>query len=347
MKILHTADWHLDAPLQGQPESLRQALSGVPGQILELVQSENCDMVLLAGDLFDGAYTPHTYRSLYNTLEQMAVPVFIAPGNHDFCAVESPWLRELWPENVHIFKNSPIESVSLPALNARVYGAGFTGMDCPGLLQDFRANQSEKYAIGIFHGDPTQVDSPYNPITKAQVENSNLDYLALGHIHKRDAFRAGRTLCAWPGCPMGKGYDEPGEKGVYIVTLDETASVEFCPLQTPRFYDLQIAPEKLGEILPPVGNENYYRITLTGEWEAPDLTALQAEYSRFPNLVLRDKTIRPVDIWGTSGEDSFEGLYFSLLRQAMEAAADEEKDEILLAAEISRRLLEGQEVVLP
>ena len=92
MKILHTADWHLDAPLQGQPESLRQALSGVPGQILELVQSENCDMVLPAGDLFDGAYTPHTYRSLYNTLEQMAVPVFIAPGNHDFCAVDDSFL---------------------------------------------------------------------------------------------------------------------------------------------------------------------------------------------------------------------------------------------------------------
>ncbi len=347
MKILHTADWHLDAPLQGQSEALRQALAGVPGQILELVQSQNCDMVLLAGDLFDGAYTPHTYRNLYNTLAQMAVPVFITPGNHDFCDLESPYIRELWPENVHIFKNNAIESVAVPALNVRIYGGAFADKDCPALLQSFRADCTEKYAIGIFHGDPTQTDSPYNPITKAQVENTNLDYLALGHIHKADAFRAGRTLCAWPGCPMGKGYDEEGEKGVYIVTLDEIASVEFYPLQTPRFYDLQTAPEKLSEILPPVGNENYYRITLTGECETPDLPALQAKYAHFPNLIFRDKTIRPVDIWGTSGEDSFDGLYFSLLRQALEDAPEAEKDEILLAAEISRRLLEGQEVVLP
>ncbi len=326
---------------------MRKALLEVPGQILEIQKQRNCDLVLLSGDLFDGAYTHYTYRMLYSVLEQMAVPVFIAPGNHDFCSPESPWLREIWPENVHIFKNNAIESVALPALNARVYGAGFTGMDCPALLQNFRAECPEKYAIGVFHGDPTQTDSPYNPITKAQVENTNLDYLALGHIHKGDAFRAGRTLCAWPGCPMGKGYDEEGEKGVYIVTLDEVATVEFCPLQTPRFYDLQTTPEELADILPPVGNENYYRITLVGECETPDLTALRNTYARFPNLVLRDKTIRPVDIWGTSGEDSFDGLYFSLLRQALEDAPEAEKDEILLAAEISRRLLEGQEVVLP
>ena len=36
MKILHAADWHLDAPMQGATEALRQILSGVPGQIFEL-----------------------------------------------------------------------------------------------------------------------------------------------------------------------------------------------------------------------------------------------------------------------------------------------------------------------
>ena len=59
MKILHAADWHLDAPLQGHGERLRQALHAVPGQIFELCREENCDLVLLSGDLFDGAYTPY------------------------------------------------------------------------------------------------------------------------------------------------------------------------------------------------------------------------------------------------------------------------------------------------
>ena len=347
MKILHTADWHLGAPLQGHGEELRQALAAVPGEILEVVRQEACDLVLLAGDVFDGAYTPHTYQMVYDTLKAMDVPVFITPGNHDFCSPDSPWNKELWPENVHIFRSQAVESKAISELNCRVYGAGFTAMDCPSLLEGFRAEQTEKYAIGIFHGDAAQVNSPYNPITKTQVQNSNLDYLALGHIHKADQFVAGKTLCGWPGCPMGRGYDEQGEKGVYIVTLEDTASIRFRPLNTPRFYDLQAEPKALGSVLPPVGSDDYYRITLIGDCEMPDLEGLKARFSQFPNLVLRDHTIRPVDVWGSLGEDSFEGTYFGLLKAAMETADETEKEEILLAAEISRRLLEGQEVVLP
>ena len=347
MKILHTADWHLDAPLQGYGEELRKALAAVPGQILEICRQENCDMVLLAGDIFDGAYTYHTYQNLFDVLQAIQVPVFITPGNHDFCSSDSPWTKELWPANVHIFKNNAMESVVLPGLNTRVYGAGFSAMDCPALLEGFRADCEETYAVGIFHGDPTMVNSPYNPITKQQVQQCNLDYLALGHIHKAGSMQAGKTLCAWPGCPMGKGYDETGEKGVYIVDLQDTASLRFYPLDTPRFYDLLSEPKDLGNVLPAVGNENYYRITLTGSCEKPDLTALQAEFAQFPHLILRDKTTRPVDIWGSLGQDSFEGVYFGLLRKALDTAREEEKQEILLAARLSRQLLEGQEVVLP
>ena len=345
MKILHTADWHLDAPLQGHSEQLRQALAAVPGKIFEICKQEHCDLVLIAGDLFDGPYTPHSYQNLYDVLKAMEVPVFITPGNHDHIGPDSPWNKELWPENVHIFTG--ISSVGLQNLDLRVYGAGFESMDCPALLEGFRAEQTETYAVGIFHGDPTQVNSPYNPITKLQVQNSGLDYLALGHIHKADSFTAGKTLCAWPGCPMGKGYDEQGEKGVYIVDLQETANIRFIPLDTPRFYDLECAPSQLSSILPPVGNSDYYRITLTGSCDVPDLGALQAEFSRFPNLVLRDKTTRPVDVWGSLGQDNFEGVYFGLLKQATETATEEELQEILLAAELSRQLLDGQEVVLP
>ena len=347
MKILHTADWHLDAPMQGYGESLRQALASVPGQVFEIVKAEKCDLVLIAGDVFDGAYTPATYQNLFDVLKAMEVPVVITPGNHDYNGVSSPWFRELWPENVYIFRSAQVESVAIPQLNTRIYGAGFESIDCPALLENFRADCREKYAIGVFHGDPTMANSPYNPITKAQVQASNLDYLALGHIHKADSFTSGKTLCAWPGCPMGKGYDEDGQKGVYIVTLEDTASVAFHPLNTPCFYDLQTTPAELAAVLPAVGSEDYYRVTLTGSCEKPDLAALQAEYARFPNLVLRDKTTRPVDVWGSLGEDSFEGVYFGLLRQAMEEADEPEKQEILLAAQLSRALLEGQEVKLP
>lgn len=347
MKILHSADWHLDSPLSGQSPALREALSQIPDKLLQLCREENCDLVLLAGDLFDGSYTPYTYRHLYDVLKEMAVPVFITPGNHDCCKSDSPWLREVWPENVHIFKSSQIESVSLPEQNAKIYGAGYTAMDCPGLLEGFTARQDEKYAIGILHADATTPSSPYCPITHSQVAESGLDYLALGHIHKGDSFNAGKTLCAWPGCPMGRGYDEPGVKGAYIVTLEDKATLQFRALSTPRFYDLKSTVDGLYNLLPPVGSNDFYRITLTGEADTPDLKALQKEFSRFPNLIFRDNTSRVADIWGNAGADSFEGIYFGLLRQALENSPEGEKEKILLGAKLSRMLIDGQEVVLP
>ena len=345
IKILHSADWHLGAPLLGR-EDLRQELLKIPGKLSALCRRENCDLVLLAGDLFDGGYTRESLQILNSALAEMAVPVFISPGNHDYVGGESPWLTETFPENVHIFKSNTIESVDLPALGCRVYGAGFTGMDCKALLAGFRA-EGNAVNIGIFHGDPTLAASPYNPISRLQAEQSGLHYLALGHIHQTGSFLAGNTLCAWPGCPMGRGYDEEGEKGAYIVTVDGGVSARFVPLDTPRFYDLQGFFEDMDRLLPAVGSADYYRYTLTGEAENVDLAALSQKYAHFPNLVLRDRTVPPVDIWGSAGQNSFVGVYFGLLRQAMVEAEDAKKEEVLLAAKLSRQLMEGQEVILP
>ncbi len=351
MKILHSADWHLDAPMAAGDEALRAALLSVPGKLAALCREEHCDLVLLAGDLFDGPYTAQSLHALRTALGEMEVPVFIAPGNHDHMAV-GPWQTETFPENVHIFTQSHMMTVAVPALNAWVCGAGYTSMDCDALLEGFTAADPNALTIGILHGDPTVASSPNCPITRTQVEHSGLTYLALGHIHKGGSFTAGKTLCAWPGCPMGHGYDETGEKGALIVTIGDSVSTRFVPLDTPRFYDFEVeagtdAAAALDRALPAVGSNDYYRITLTGPSEPLDIPALAARFCRFPHLVLRDRTTPPLDIWGSAGDDTFEGTYFSMLRSALEQAAPEDKDAVLLAARISRQLLEGQEVTLP
>ena len=354
MKILHSADWHLDAPIGNyspqQQEFLRGELLRVPGKIATICRQEGCDMVLLAGDLFDGNYTRDSYQAVYNALEEMAVPVFITPGNHDFISMTSPWTRERWPENVHIFTQQTLTMVQLPG--CRVWGAGYDAMEAPAMLKGFTAEEGEGYAIGILHGDTTQAKSPYCPVTKKQIADCGLDYLALGHIHKGDQLRAGNTLCAWPGCPMGHGYDETGEKGVLIVQLDQEAKARFVPLDTPRFYDLQTEPEEdpvgaVSSLLPAVGCSDFYRITLNGPCEPIHMEQLQKEFSQFPNLVLRDRTVRPVDPWSALGEDSFEGMYFKLLQENLQDADAQQQQIVQLAAKISRQLLDGREVKLP
>lgn len=356
MKILHSADLHLDAPFTGrsdaQAQTLKKALLKVPGLLAELCRRENCDLVLLSGDLFDGPWSRDSYLALRSALEEMAVPVFISPGNHDFVSPESPYLTEHWPENVHIFTRTAMESISLPALDCRIYGAGYRSMDCDGLLVDFQAEGTERWHIGILHGDPTQVSSPYCPITANQIRESGLHYLALGHIHKTGTLRAGETLCAWPGCPMGRGFDELDTKGALIVTLEDAVHAEFVPLQTTRFFDYETAPGSdptaaLSSLLPALVDDNFYRVTFTGESAPLDIAALRDAFAQFPNLELRDRTVPPLDIWGTASEDTLEGVYFRLLKSALDDADEATRETLTLAARISRQILDGQEVRLP
>ena len=151
---------------------------------------------------------------------------------------------------------------------------------------------------------------------------------------------------------MGRGFDELGEKGVLVVTLENTKSVKFVPLDTVRFHDLEVAAEEdpaqsLAALMPGAGSDDLYRITFTGESVGVDLEELTRRFSQFPNLELRDRTVPPVDIWAAAGSDSLEGVYFGMLKSQLETADEETARRLRLAAQISRKILDGQEVGLP
>lgn len=356
MKILHSADWHLDSPITGRSEEqaqyLRQELLKIPDKIATLCKNEGCDLMLLAGDIFDGTYSQESLHAVRTALKEVSVPVFIAPGNHDFASPSSPWLTESWPENVHIFTKPTIEAVSLPKLGCKIYGAGYEAMDCPGLLKGFHAEGDEHWHIGLLHGDPLQPNSPYCPVTHLQVKESGLDYLALGHIHKGGSFRAGDILCAWPGSPMGRAFDEPDMKGCLLVTLDEQVSARFLPMHTPRFYDLtadagENAVEAAEDLLPPAATQDFYRVTFTGYSAPLDLDAIQSHFPHIPHLELRDRTLPEVDLWSCINEDTLEGVYFKILHDGMDTESEKLRQNLKLAAKISRQILDGQEVSLP
>lgn len=351
LKLLHSADWHLGTPFRSLPEAQRERLHRLqlelPGRIAALCRREQCDLVLLAGDLFDSPAPPREcVDAVRRALEQCAVPVCISPGNHDYCTPSSPWLTETWPENVHIFTGAP-DHIDLPKLDCRVYGAGYQSMDCPALLEGFHAEGDARRCVGVFHGDPLSLSSPCCPVTAAQVRESGLDYLALGHIHTHGSFRVGDALCAWPGCPMGRGWDEPGEKGLYLVTLDERAALRWLPLGLPQFHDLQAQVQTdalctLEALLPPAASEDLFRVTLTGRGVVePEL--LKRRFAHLALLELRDETRQARDTWESAGEDSLRGVYFDLLKRQAEHAPEL----AALAAEISAALLDGEEVALP
>lgn len=356
MKFLHAADYHLDSPILGrspeQTQLLRQSLLQLPHKVSAAAREQGCKLMVLSGDLFDGPYTRESYLALVTSLEEAAMPVLIAPGNHDYYHPGSVWAQEKWPENVHIFRSEEMESVAFPELDCRVYGAAFTAPTAPALLEGFRAGGQERYAIGLLHGDPTSPSSPYCPVTPGQIAESALDYLALGHIHKRNSATCGGTLCAWPGCPMGRGFDETGEKGVLIVTLQPQRQIRFLPLDLPRFRRIDVdaagdALQALAQALPAAESTDFIRVTLTGESAPLDTEAILQHFAHLPNLQLRERTMPPIDLWASASQDTLEGAYFRALLEAMEGQPEDVCNNIRLAAKISRRILDGQEVPLP
>jgi len=356
MKILHTADWHFGAPLTGHtPQAtqyLRAQLQAVPEKIATLCREEKCDLMLIAGDVFDGTVGRDTVRHVKQVLGDLQIPVVITPGNHDFCSADSPYLQEDWPENVHIFTQAQVESIYLPELECKIYGAGYEAMDCPALMKQFQAEGDARWHIGVLHGEVTSANSVYCPITKQQIQQSALDYLALGHIHKQGSVSAGETVAIWPGCPMGRGFDELGDKGVIIAEFSDGIRPSFVPLDTPRFFDetIDVADDPfaaLKAVVPAVESDDFYRITFTGYSAGIDLDALLQAFSYLKNLQLIDKTMPQADLWANVDDDTLEGLVLSILKESADSDNETLARRATLAAGICRRILDGQEVQLP
>lgn len=363
IRFLHGADFHLDSafgalPAQRAAERRRESRE-LLFRLADYVNGHDIDLVLLAGDLFDSA-SPfrETGEQLAAALGQMRARVFVAPGNHDWYGPGSPWETETWPENVTVFRERAMTAAEVPELDLVVHGAAFTGPDQPeSLLAGFTAPADGKVHIGLLHGELDGAEDRYDPIRREEVSASGLAYLALGHVHKRmEPLTLGRTVCAWPGCLEGRGFDELGEKGFYKGTISDSGEVSltFVPFARHRYEILEVDvtgkdPRVAVEAaLPPDTAGDLYRILLTGETAEGGAGAAalrEALADRFDTLEVRDRTRMAEDLWQRAGEDSLRGLFLRELLARREAAEDEAaRAEIDLAARFGLAALDHRDL---
>ena len=314
--------------------------------------------MLFSGDLLDSDNSFYeTGEELIRSLRHIPVPVFIAPGNHDFYSERSPYARLKLPENIHVFTSSAIEHYELPDLGVRVYGAAFTERRSGPLLRGFSAPREEGVTnILCLHGDLGARDSIYCPVTENELAASGMDYAALGHIHKASGLqRAGKTWYSYPGCPEGRGFDETGEKTISLIELDgENCTLRPLSVAARRYEIMELdvtGVEPLLAIhtqLPDETVRDVYRIILRGETEAPpDLERLRENLGEFFfELQLRDETRIRRSVWEKAGDDSLRGLFLFKLRQRYDAAGtDEERQHIEQAARWGLAALDNREEV--
>lgn len=337
LKIIHGADFHLDSPFSGLTPERAAQRRREQRELLErlaiLAQTEQADLVLLAGDLLDSEKVfQETGQALAQAMGDIPCPVFIAPGNHDCYSPRSLYATLAWPENVHIFSTSQLQAVELPELNCTVWGRAFTGShQDTSPLSGLSVPHDGRLHLACLHGC---VNAPgaYGPISLAEISASGLDYLALGHIHQYSGLqREGNTFWAYPGCPEGRGFDETGEKGVLLLQVEPSQiQCRFLPLGRRR-YEIITADitgmdpaQAVRAALPPDASEHIFRILLTGEGDRPDLSALEQALSGLCyGLSLRDQSRMPRDLWARRDEDTLTGLFLRAMWEQCQSRPDD------------------------
>ncbi len=230
VKILHTGDLHLDSPLStldsATAEAARDEHRLVFEKMMKYAIGEKIDMLLIAGDLFDGKYiTPSTRNLVLKYFREFARPIIIAPGNHDPYSAISLYRDGSLPENVYVFSSEELQVFDFDELHISVYGYAFvTAALTSSPLNKFPAKPyaaGENRRILCAHADIVSPISNYAPITVAEIDEHGFSYAALGHIHNPPEIKSDKTPINYCGFLFGRSFDEIGEGGAYLVTIDE------------------------------------------------------------------------------------------------------------------------------
>lgn len=226
MKIIHTADVHLDRCFAGSglPSGFgnrrRQSLRDVFHTIVERAGAWPADALLIAGDLFEeervSRDTVAFIESEFASIPHVAV--CIAPGNHDPFTPSSTYAREAWPDNVQIFSGPEWTSHTIKDGQLTIHGFGFDGPDVsvnPFGSLNLGETGSERVHVAVAHGSERNHQPPekeaYAPFDVSQAAVDGLAYLALGHFHaltKLDAENG--TVVYYSGAPEGQSFRETG-----------------------------------------------------------------------------------------------------------------------------------------
>ncbi len=229
MKVVHFSDLHLDSPFVwagatgDAARQRRQALRETLLRITALARDENADALFCGGDLYEQDYfSPDTANFLRHTFADLdPMPVYIAPGNHDWFGPQSLYAQVDWSKNVHVFREARLCKVDLND-GLWLWGAAHLGPANTGnFLDGFKVEPSGIH-IALFHGAESSWlneqgggKQPHAPFDARDIETAGLAHAFLGHYHRpRDA-----QFYTYPGNPDPLAFGEDGQRGAVVATI--------------------------------------------------------------------------------------------------------------------------------
>jgi exonuclease SbcD len=232
VKLLLFSDLHLDTQFQWAGPALararRLALRETLSRITALARAEQADALLCAGDLYEHErFSPDTARFLRDEFEGVGMPVYLAPGNHDWYGPQSLYHQVDWSANVHVFTEDRLTPIEL-ADGLTLWGAAHRApANTDGFIQNVSIDRSG-VNLALFHGSESKRiqfqesgKQPHAPFSAEEIASAGIDHAFVGHFHTaRDADRH-----TYPGNPDPLSFGETPDRGVVLFTVHGDGSV--------------------------------------------------------------------------------------------------------------------------
>ncbi len=362
MKIIHTADLHLDSRLELIPdrslaEERRNELLLCFRNMVAYAVKEGVEAILIAGDLFDVRKISQTARDavIGVIVNNPDLKFYYLRGNHD----EGSFVEEFraktgeLPENFKTFNESwtSYELIGKDQTKVVISGAEITKRNNSLLPEELQMDENEVNIV-MLHGMESDLSGKGDGeiIPLRDYRNKGIDYLALGHIHApKIATLDARGKYGYSGCPEGRGFDECGSRGFHLITVSgRDLSVEFVPFAKRIVYDLEVDVKdadgsdavidriKETALSGGVRPDDLLKVRLCGEKELDvsfDLTyiktILDAEFFVFR---IKDETKTIIDYDAFAKDASLKGEFVRMIREETEAGNLDEES----AAEVIR-----------
>ncbi len=244
LRFLHLADLHLGAEPSylgdAAPERSKDFNKAFERAVDYALEPENAiHFVIIAGDFFDRHNpSPKTLSFAIKQLKklnQQDKPIILAPGNHDSIG---------YPDSVYnnsgtdirklvTFIDCPnvelVDSLNIQGEAVHIYGMAWHVTQSEPPFDTFKASRKEDgYHIAVIHGTLEkahfiEAHKRNIPLQLENLANSEMDYVALGHIHSFQTHMASSIPVVYPGTLEGKRFvsSEFGKRNLVVVSLEE------------------------------------------------------------------------------------------------------------------------------
>ncbi|MDE6730215.1 MAG: exonuclease SbcCD subunit D [Oscillospiraceae bacterium] len=309
-KFLHLADLHIGKKLGDY--SLLEDQKFVLRQAVEVAKNENCDGILIAGDIYDkanpGTEAMAVFDEFLTELCNLHKPVYLISGNHDAPGRIS-YLGKFLAGNQIIVPEKftgTLQAVSDPDDEIQIYLLPFI---TPARVREFYKNPDEKLnsyqdAVKIILKHSEIPDHKINILVAHQYITNGIkseeefsiggldnidssvfdqfDYVALGHLHRPQ--KCNRETIRYAGSPLKYSLSEEHQKKSFTILEIQDKQhirIETIPIRLP--HDVRTVRGNFEELSAMPRTLDYVRIILTDENPIPDARAILRD--RFPRML--------------------------------------------------------------